>query len=504
MAKAIMIQGTASHVGKSFICTALCRIFSRDGYKVAPFKSWNMALNSYVTRDGGEIGRAQGEQAEAAGIEATVDMNPILVKPKGEGQSQVIVRGRPFRDVDYRTRSPKEYVEFCLGIIHASYDALADYDIVVIEGAGSPAEVNLMEQDVANMRVAHLADAPVLLVCDTDRGGALAAAVGTMLLLPPEDAQRVAGFIFNRFRGDRSLFEPGLAVVEEKTGRPVLGVVPYLSDVTLAEEDGVALEQNLPPDTGGEKLQVRVVQLVHISNFTDLDALAAEPDVSLRYVRSAADLAGADAIILPGTKNSVSDLLFLRRTGLDRAIAGLAAAGIPVVGICGGYQLMGKELRDPEGQESGGVPGVYPGLGLLNTVTTFYDRKTVARTEAVSLLPFAAGVPVSGYEIHMGQTVRLEGCRPAFDTGHFPEGARSADGMTWGTYLHGVFDRPGFCRAWLNSLREKKGWPPLKLRAGGEENKYDRLADAVSRSLDMAAIYRLLGLPGPRRGEKNG
>jgi adenosylcobyric acid synthase len=312
MAKTIMIQGTASHVGKSVIVAALCRIFAREGYRVAPFKSWNMALNSHVTADGGEIGRAQGEQAEAAGIEATVHMNPILVKPKGKGQAQVIVRGQVHGDMDYSTRTEEEYVRFCMEIIGESLGILhKDYEILVIEGAGSPAEINLAAQDVANMKVAHLADAPVLLVGDVNQGGALAAVVGTMMLLPAEDNARVAGFIFNKFRGDIKLLKPGLDLVEERTGRPVIGVVPYLADTGLAEEDGVALERTESTEQYGEnQLRIAVLRLPRISNFTDLDALAAESDVSLRYTNDPEELADADAIIIPGTKNSIDDLGF--------------------------------------------------------------------------------------------------------------------------------------------------------------------------------------------------
>jgi adenosylcobyric acid synthase len=416
MAKAIMVQGTASHVGKSLLCTALCRILAADGYRVAPFKSWNMALNSYVTLDGGEIGRAQGEQAEAAGIDATVDMNPILVKPKGKGQSQVIIRGRAIADVGLEERTGTDYINFCLEVINRSYQALSrEYDVIVIEGAGSPAEINLVEQDIANMKVARLANAPVLLAADLNRGGALAAVVGTMLLLPAEDRARVAGFIFNKFRGDRNLLAPGLSVVEERTGRPVLGVVPYLHDVRLAEEDGVALERR--PEGVEEKagkLLLKVVRLPYISNFTDLDALAAEEDTAVEYVSNAGSLAGADAVIVPGSKNSVSDLSFLRESGLADEIVTMARQGTPVAGICGGYQLLGKTLADPGGYESGGIPGRLPGLGLLDAETTFFAEKTVARAEARSLLHFAAEEEVKGYEIHMGQTLRTAGCRPAF------------------------------------------------------------------------------------------
>lgn len=508
MAKAIMIQGTSSHVGKSVLAAALCRIFARDGYRVAPFKSWNMSLNSCVTPDGGEIGRSQGEQAEAAGIEPAVHMNPILVKPQGPGQSQVIVQGKVFGTVNYKTRNEDSYLQFCLGVINDSLNALkAEYDIIVIEGAGSPAEINLMSQDVANMKVAHLAGAPVLLVSDLERGGALAAAAGTLLLLPEEDRELVAGLVFNKFRGDKSLLEEGLAEIEKITGKPVLGVVPSLSVVRPAEEDGVALEvKRTAAGQTGEKLRIGAVRLPHISNFTDLEALALEADVDLFYAESAGELYGADAVIMPGSKNTVSDRRFLAGNGFDEEIRKLAAGGIPVVGICGGFQLLGRRLHDPGGNESGGDPVTFEGLGLLEAETTFYAQKTVTRVAARALLPFAGEEEVEGYEIHKGQTVCLPGCKPAFmlqkDGCAVPDGAVNAAGSVWGTYIHGVFDRPGFRRAWLNSLRGKKGWEALS--AGNAEcikgARFDDLARCVREALDMSAVYRLLGLDGPKEG----
>ena len=504
-ARTIMVQGTASHVGKSAIAAALCRIFAQDGYRVAPFKSWNMALNSYVTQDGGEIGRAQGEQAEAAGIEATVHMNPILVKPKGQGQAQVIVRGRVRGDVDFAKRPEDDYVQTSLEIIAESLDVLrAEYEIIVLEGAGSPAEINLMDQDVANMKAARLADAPVVLVCDIDRGGALAAAVGTMLLLPEDDRNRVAGFVFNKFRGDRELLEPGLAIVKERTGVATLGVVPYVAETGLAEEDGVALECLQRQRGEGEAtLQICVVRLPHISNFTDFDALKAEEDVSLIYVDSPEELSGADAVILPGTKNSMHNLLFLRQTGLDAAILQLAQSGVPVVGICGGYQLLGQTLEDPQGGEAGGEPSTLPGLGLLAVDTCFYPEKRVVRVRAAARVPFAKEEEVAGYEIHMGKSVRQPGCQAAFalsEGGSGDDGARSQCGKIWGTYIHGVFDRPGFRRAWLNTLRRNRGWQDASLCQDLERvNRFDNLAAHVRSSLDMDAIYRLLGLPGAKK-----
>ena len=508
-ARTIMILGTASHVGKSALATALCRIFAQDGYRVAPFKSWNMALNSYVTRDGGEIGRAQGEQAQAAGIEATVHMNPILVKPKGKGQAQVIVQGRPHGDLDYAVRSEDQYVKFSLQVIQESLHILRDeYEIIVLEGAGSPAEINLADQDVANMKAAKLAEAPVLLVSDIDRGGALAAAVGTMLLLPEEDCARVAGFIFNKFRGDISVLAPGLDVVTERTGRPVIGVVPYIK-TGLAEEDGVALERSasIAEECPG-RLKICVIRLPHISNFTDFDALAAEEDVSLSYADDPKLLTGADAIILPGTKNSMRDLAFLRSRGLDLAILKAATQNVAVVGICGGYQMLGHQLLDTAGDEAGGCPAEAAGLSLLPITTTFCPEKKVVRVEATCNLHFAQGEEVAGYEIHMGQSVRLPQGGAAFTLtrgGQGDEGAVSACGRIWGTYLHGVFDRPGFRRAWLNQLRNRRGWQPLgACELDERERSFDALAETVRQALDMNAIYALLGLPGKREEGPHG
>lgn len=499
----IMVQGTASHVGKSALAAALCRIFSLDGYRVAPFKSWNMALNSYVTKDGGEIGRAQGEQAEAAGIEATVHMNPILVKPKGPGQAQIIVRGRVHGDVGYEERSSQEYIDFSLRLIAESLAVLrTEYEIIVLEGAGSPAEINLMDQDVANMQAARLADAPVLLVSDIDRGGALAASLGTMLLLPEQDRRRVAGFIMNKFRGDKTILAPGLDVLEQRSGVPVLGVIPYLERANLAEEDGVALERASGRKENAGRLRICVLRLPHIANFTDFDLLSREPDVHLCYTDEADGLSGADAIIIPGTKNSMLDLKKIQESGLAGAVKQLAGRGVPVVGICGGYQMLGLTLEDPAGREWGGQPSVLTGLGLLAAKTKFYPEKKVTRASGATCLPFAAALAVEGYEIHMGQSEREPGCRPAFVL-HDGEadGAVSDCGSHWGTYLHGVFDRCEFRRAWLNTLRCRRGWQPLEGAVGQDRaERFDELADAVRRNLDMQAVYSLLGLPGPRRG----
>ena len=491
-ARTIMVQGTASHVGKSAIAAALCRIFARDGYRVAPFKSWNMALNSYVTKDGGEIGRGQGEQAEAAGIEATVDMNPILIKPAAPGQVQVIVRGQVYGTLGRTHGTEQEYRRFCLQVIAESLNKLRqEYDIIVLEGAGSPAEINLRAQDVANMEAAALAESPVLLVSDVNRGGAWAAAVGTVLLLPEADRQRVAGFIMNKFRGDDSLLAAAAAAVEKQTGLPVFGVVPFLEEARLPEEDGVALD-NLPRSrTAGDGcLQICVLRLPHIANFTDFAALQAEEDAAISFTTEAEELAGADAVIIPGTKNSLLDLEFLRRLELDKVIMQRARQGLPVVGIGGGYQMLGEKLCAAEGSL------VEPGLALLPVSTSFSAQHTACRASAEVLVPFAQFLRVDVHVIQLGVTMWQGHCLAALrrDDGS-EDGAVSASGQVWGTSLHGIFDLPGLRRAWLNTLRERRGWQPLGARAVEDRTqRFDALADAVEKAIDLPALYRLLGL----------
>ncbi|RQD76595.1 MAG: cobyric acid synthase [Candidatus Syntrophonatronum acetioxidans] len=515
----IMLQGTASNVGKSALATALCRIFKQDGLRVAPFKSWNMALNSYVTPCGGEIGRAQGEQALACGIEPSVDMNPVLVKPKGEGESQVIIRGKPWKDRRVG-EGEKEYRKVCLEAISQSLQNLKEqFDCLVIEGAGSPAEINLRQGDMANMRIALMADAPVLLVTDVDRGGALASAVGTMILLTPRERDQVAGFIFNKFRGDLSILKPGLSIVEERTGKPVIGVVPHMRGLNLAAEDGVVLEER-NKERGGPrgdkgKIDLAVINLPRISNFTDFDTLGEEPGVCLRFVDRPEDLGSPDAIIIPGSKNSVSDLIHLHEKGMVHSIKRAAQRGIPLIGICGGYQMLGRELRDPLKTESS--HGSLTGLGLLDTVTSFYPEKQTCQVEAKveglsQLLPSLEKEVLQGYEIHMGQTELLEGARPAFciqkRSGReifTPDGAVGKKGFVFGTYLHGIFDNYSFRKGFLKYLFEKKG---LNLPEGEEitcrkrlDKTYDFLAQVVRENLDMDYIYDLVGATSKVQGK---
>lgn len=509
-----MVQGTASHVGKSILVAALCRIFYQDGYRVAPFKSQNMALNSFVTREGGEMGRAQVVQAEAAGIEPSVDMNPILLKPTGQASSQVVVLGRPIGNLPAH-HYHNDYAPKALGIIRGALDRLrGQYELIVIEGAGSPAEVNLQEREIVNMRIARMVEAPVLLVADIDKGGALASVVGTLELINQSDRERVAGVIINKFRGDLSLFQPAIDFLEQKTGKLVFGVVPYYQDFRIQEEDTIPEGRYGADDVPGpEKVEIAVIRLPHISNFTDFDPLEDEPDVRLRYAGQGSRLDNFDLIILPGSKNTIEDLAFLRQEGLvDRVIA-RARAGTPVIGICGGFQMLGRELNDPFYTES--RISRIEGLGLLDTVTTFEPEKITSQVEAEVIgsgifLSGAAGCRITGYEIHMGRTELAPGTNPAFNilvqsgkNVHFSDGAVSEDGRVFGTYIHGVFDHDVFRRHIINVLRRRKGIGlPAEggtVSASGQRQRdFDKLAALVRSSLDMEKVYRLLNLSGPK------
>lgn len=486
MRKALMLQGTSSHVGKSILAAALCRIFRQDGIRVAPFKSQNMSLNAAVTPEGAEIGRAQALQAVAAGLPPSADMNPILLKPKADIASQVVVLGKPVGDMGWQAYRGDYYAK-ALAVIKDAMDRLMQqYELLVIEGAGSPVEINLKDRDLANMKTAELADAAVLLVGDIDRGGIFASLVGSLELLEPAERQRVKGILINKFRGDISLFDEGIRWLEERTGVPVLGVIPFLRDLGLEEEDSVGL-----PEAHPGVLDIAVIQLPRLSNFTDFDALAAEPEVGVRYVNRPEELGYPDAVILPGTKNTVDDLRWLYARGLAGAIDRLARAGVPVVGICGGYQMLGQEVRDEAGVES--VAGVTPGLCLLPIVTSFEGEKRTVLVEGEAL-----GVPVTGYEIHMGRTEYLPGAVPLVAlTGETPatrpDGAIA--GQVWGTYLHGIFDSGRFRRRWLNGLRQRRGLPPLPEEGAPldlREAALDRLADHVRRHLDMDRLRAIL------------
>ncbi len=402
-AKTLMIQGTSSSVGKSILVTALCRIFAQDGYRVAPFKSQNMALNSFVTAEGGEMGRSQVVQAEAAGVAPTVDMNPVLLKPEADTFCQVIVRGKVARKLhagEYRRYSP-----CLLGVVEDSLERLRSaYDIVVIEGAGSPAEINLKDREIVNMRIARMAHAPVLLAGDIDRGGVFASLIGTLELLDKDEKDYVKGFIINKFRGDLKLLQPGLDFLEERTSKPVLGVVPYMRDIQIAQEDSVYLDERTE-DQSPHDLDIAIIRFPHISNYDDFDPL--EEESRVRYITRPEEMGSPHLVILPGTKSTLSDLRYLRETGLADEVLRQAGAGTPVVGICGGYQMLGKGILDPQKVESSG--GGALGLGLLDIETTSAAEKATSQVRArVSadrgLLAGMRGLEVVGYEIHMGQT----------------------------------------------------------------------------------------------------
>ena len=489
-AKCIMVQGTMSGAGKSLLCAALCRIFAQDGYRVAPFKSQNMALNSFVTRDGLEMGRAQVVQAEAAGIEPDVRMNPILLKPSSDVGSQVIVNG------EVRGQMPASaYFRMKRSLIPeilSAYNSLAgDVDIIVIEGAGSPAEINLKADDIVNMGLAKLVDAPVLLAGDIDRGGVFAQLYGTVELLEPDERARIKGLIINKFRGDVEILRPGLAMLEEKTRLPVLGVVPYLK-VDIEDED--SLSERLDTGKTVKPLDAAVLRLPHISNFTDFMPLEQHPLLGVRYVQNARQLGTPDCVILPGTKNTVEDLLWLRQSGLEAAVLKLAAAGVPVLGVCGGYQMLGQWLDDTAGTESGRSQTVR-GLGLLPTRTVFTGEKRRAQVTArVTAAPFA-GAQLTGYEIHTGRT-EVQGTSFCRLSGDVPEGC--AEGNVFGTYLHGLFDTGALTEALAAFLCRRKGLDPADAGVLSMEQyrqqQLDLLADGVRRTLDLDAIYAAMGM----------
>lgn len=481
-ARTLMIQGTASHVGKSVITTGLCRWLARQGWRVAPFKAQNMSLNSAVTAAGEEIGRSQAFQAAACGIEPEAAMNPVLLKPMGGGRCSVLVRGKPHRIAQghgtaAETRQGLEIAAECLAELRSRFD------IVVLEGMGSPAEINLPGRDGANMRVAALAEAPVLLVGDIERGGVFAALAGTLELLAPEDRERVGGLLINKFHGDPAGLAPGTEELRRRYGVPTLGVLPWLPTLRVEEEDAVALtSQNA---VGRDEIDVVVPRIPGLSNFTDLDALRRDPGVRVRYVTSPAAWGDPDLVVLPGSRSVAADLEWLRGQGLDRCVLAAAAVGRQVVGLCGGYQMLGREILDPDRVEGGRAEG----LGLLDVSTSFSAEKRLERVEGDSLLPGLAGLPVRGYEIHHGVTVRGPEARPVFRL--HPErleGAADADLRVWGTYLHGVFDSDPFRHAFLRKL----GWAP-RVRTP-EADPFDRLADWIEAHVDTAAVRRLLHL----------
>ena len=493
-AKVIMVQGTMSNSGKSFITAGLCRVFKQDGYKVAPFKSQNMALNSYITKDGLEIGRAQAMQAEAAGIAPTVEMNPILLKPTSNIGSQIIVNGEVrgnMKAYDYYN-----YKNDLMPQVMASFNKLSDaYDIIVIEGAGSPAEINLRDNDLVNMGMAKAAKAPVLLAGDIDRGGVFAALYGTIKLLEEDEQSMIKGLIVNKFRGDVSILEPGLRMIEEKTGVPVMGVIP-MENIDIDDED--SLSDRLNAVDVGKGIDIAVIRLPHISNFTDFSPFERMENVSLRYVHNKHKLGNPDLIILPGTKNTMDDLEWLRTSGLEAMILKKSSQGVPVIGICGGFQMLGESLEDPHNVEHGGT---IRGMGLLNAKTIFEEQKT--RTQICGKVKNAGGffngiqdMDVTGYEIHMGICENLGGCETVItlEDGRV-DALSNKDYTVFGSFLHGIFDSPGVAEAIVRKMMADKGIDSAGLTFDLEaykEEQYDKLGDLVRKSLDMKKIYEIL------------
>jgi len=502
MGKVLMVQGTGSHAGKSLLVMALCRIFSREGLRVAPYKAQNMSLNSFVTPDGCEFSRAQAVQAEAAGVVPLVEMNPVLLKPQDGIRSQVVAMGKPLCVAsagEYGDLTPQLWP-----LVTQSLDTLRrNFDMVVMEGAGSPAEINLREHEIVNMRVASYAKAPVILVGDIDRGGVFASLLGTVALLEPEERTLIRAFVINKFRGDPSLLDSGLEELKQRTGVSTLGVLPYFTDVTLPEEDSVGLE-----DPKGDRpepealLDIAVIRLPRIANFDDFDPLRRELGVRLRYVDSPGRMGCPDLIVIPGSKTTMADLKWMRQRGLDRSVLANRRTGKPVVGLCGGYQMLGQNILDPERVESD-CPET-EGLGLLPVKTVFESKKETCQVKAdiVSargLMAGSQGSSISGYEIHMGRTsgsgsapfrIWERSGNPADD----PEGSLDSEGLTLGTYLHGLFHNHDFRRRLLLHLAAAKN---TALPAGAVldmEREYDRLADGVSRHLDMDAVHRIAGL----------
>jgi len=483
MAKYLMFQGTSSHVGKSILTAAMCRIFYREGFKVAPFKAQNMALNSFVTADGLEMGRAQVAQAEAANISPAVEMNPVLLKPTGNSTSQVIINGKPVG-----VMSAAEYHKnFALKAFDAVKDALkklsADFEILVIEGAGSPAEINLKSHDIVNMRVAKFLNAPVILVADIDRGGALASIVGTLELLDDDERDLVKGIVINKFRGDVNLFLPAVEFLEEKTKKPVLGIIPHIENLGIDDEDSASLDDKISKNA---EIKIAVIRLQKLSNFTDFDSLAGEVDVNLFYAKNPAELDDADLIILPGSKNTSEDLIFLRENNFAEKILQLSKKNIPVIGICGGFQMLGEKIFDPLQTESNYTE--LEGLKLLPIETTFTAEKftkqiTIPAVDFDFLGSKISATNLEGYEIHSGVTKNLDGKKII------------SAGNVFGTYVHGIFDNDDFRRQILNAIRRKKNLLALEVtknfRAEKQKN-YERLAKIVRENLNMKLLEKIL------------
>ncbi len=496
-AKTLMVLGSMSSAGKSLLVSALCRIYARRGVRVAPFKAQNMSNNAAVCPDGSEIGRAQALQAVAAGLVPCVDMNPVLIKPEGDSNSQVILMGRPWSTLQAKTYYEKKAILW--EYVTAALDRLRNtYDLVIIEGAGSPAELNLKRGDIVNMAVARYAQSPVLLAGDIDRGGIFAQLLGTLWLLEPDERVLVRGLVVNKFRGDFTLFSDGIQILEEKGGVPVLGVVPYLRGLNLPDEDAVSVEQADKSANPSAQVDLAVLVFPRIANFDDFDPLNAELGVSVRYVHSLAELGQPRAIILPGTKSTLADLEWMRQTGLAEAVSAFARSGGAVIGICGGYQMLGVRIEDPLHVES--LLDTLPGLNLLPVVTLFQREKATFLAKATirggkGWLTQLEGTKLDGYEIHMGATTTasawFEINQRNDQAVHVPDGSISPDGKIWGCYLHGLFANDRFRRAWLESLGWCKGQAPLD-QAASFQQSLDALANAVQSAMDMERLDRII------------
>lgn len=498
MAKAIMIQGTMSNAGKSLLAAGLCRIFKQDGYRVAPFKSQNMALNSFITKEGLEMGRAQVMQAEAAGMEPSVLMNPILLKPTNDTGSQVIVNGEVLANMN--ARDYFKYKKQLIPDILKAYQTLSKgYDIIVIEGAGSPAEINLKEDDIVNMGMAKMAKAPVLLVGDIDRGGVFAQLVGTIMLLSEDEKELVKGLVINKFRGDKTILDPGIEMLENISGRQVVGVTPYM-DIDVEDED--SLTERIAADKEVKQIDIAVIRLPRISNFTDFNIFESIDGVSVRYVQHVGQLKNPDMIILPGTKNTMRDLLWMRQSGMEAAILKAKEKECVIFGVCGGYQMLGTSISDPEHVEEGGC---IRGMGLLPMETVFAGEKTRTRVDGTfgsvdGILNGLSGIAFSGYEIHMGRTTLDEKLKPLTFLGDTVSGVSKPDGAfgngVYGSYVHGIFDKEEVAKAVVLSLAKAKGADMFQAEtmdyAAYKEQQYDKLADILRKHLDMTKIYEIL------------
>ena len=481
--KSLMVVGTTSHAGKSLLTTAICRIAARRGWRVAPFKGQNMALNAYVTASGGEIGYAQAVQAWAAGTQPTIEMNPILLKPQGDMTSQVILKGKAVGKVgaaDYY----EQYFDIGWQAIQESLQHLStEFDLIVCEGAGSPAEINLKHRDLTNMRVAKHLNAPTILVVDIERGGAFAHVVGTLALLEPDERALIRGIVINKFRGMRSILQPGIEWLENYTGIPVIGVIPWLEQVFPAEDSLDLFERKTSAFQGD--LNISVLRLPRIANFTDFDPLESEPTVSLKYIHPKQDLGHPDAVIIPGTKTTIADLLLLQKSGMAEAIQNYAASGGTVLGICGGYQMMGQYLTDPDRLESEHLK--CDGLRLLPIKTMITDYKVTKQRQVTSNFP-QSGLPVAGYEIHQGRSRLIEpdaitsDYNPLFDDPSL--GLVDKDQLVWGSYLHGLFDNGAWRRAWLNRLRQQRGLKSLPTGIPNYREQRESMLDTLATSIE--------------------